>query len=144
MNRIEKIRAKWPDSRLKELPGVTGNLSPDDIFTMAMAADPTRHHKYVDWTLTAWENNGLLLEDIRLGASSKTAETLADFERLKSRIGNPKYENEISGIPIRKTSERSLLKYKTPGDLYRAVKPGSLKKQNMERHTAHENRNVLI
>lgn len=118
MNRIEKIRAKWPDSRLKELPGVTGNLSPDDIFTMAMAADPTRHHKYVDWTLTAWENNGLLLEDIRLGASSKTAETLADFERLKSRIGNPKFDTSN-----RTAKDRSIMRYKVPGELYRAVKP---------------------
>lgn len=121
--RLQKIRQQWPDNRLLALKGVGEDNTPDDIFQCVVMADPTRQHKYVAWTLKAWENGGLQFEDIALGSESKTAETLSEFEKYKSRIGNPKYENDISGITLRDAKDRSLLRYKVPGDLYKAVRP---------------------
>lgn len=119
MDRLTKIRKHWNDDRLLALPGVSPAQSQNaqDIFDMVVASDPTKNYKYVAWCLDAWESGGLLLEDIKSGKQSKTAKTLADFEKYKKRIGNRRFD-ETS----RTTDDRSLLKYKTPGDLYKAVR----------------------
>lgn len=119
-SRLEKIRSKWSDARLLSL---SPTLSPDAVFKLACSVDPTKTYKYTNWVLEAWSNGSILLEDIAQGATSKTAETLASFEKFKNRIGNPRYENETTNLVLRNTIDRSLLRYKTPGDLYKAVRP---------------------
>lgn len=114
-SRLEKIRAKWRDDILGSLPGVPDTIKPEAVFNSVVAADPTRTHKYVDWTLRAWMNGSFQWEDIRRGRSSLVAETLANFERFKKNIGDPSKDPE--GNP----AKRSLLSYKGLGELARAV-----------------------
>lgn len=103
--RIQKIREKWSDERLLALTGT--DISPSIIFDSALAADPTPNHKYVDWTLMAWENRKFQFEDIRAGGDSRVAEQLRRFESNKHKIPDP--------------AMRSLMKYKGPGDLDEAM-----------------------
>jgi len=85
--RLDKIKTKWTDDRLRRLPGVSDSRqSLNKVFACLVQADPTSQHKMVDWLLTAWENKGFLWEDIRTGSNSKIAQTMSDFERLKSRL----------------------------------------------------------
>lgn len=127
--RLQKIRSQWPDARLLSLRGVPQDSNPNAIFQCVVGADPSKTHKYVAWTLKAWENNGLQFEDIETGSESKTAETLSEFERFKNRIGNPRFENQNTGLSLRDAKDRSLLRYKTPGDLYKAVRPWVIAEQ---------------
>ena len=112
--RIEKIRGVWSDMRLLNLPGVLDE-APERIFRAVVDADPTPQKKMLAWILDAWENNGLLWEDIKQGASSKTASTLGDFERLKKHILLPNGQPDIAA--------RSLMQYKNPGDMWEKIAP---------------------
>lgn len=107
-NRLDKIKGNWPAERLKSLPGAQG-VDPEQIFQVACSADPTPQKKMLSWLLDSWSAGGLLWEDISSGKSSEIYTTLADFERLKKKIENP--------------AQRSLMKYKTPGQLWSAIKP---------------------
>lgn len=114
--RLDKIRTKWTDERLRRLPGVPDSRqSLNKVFACIVQADPTSQHKMVDWLLTAWENKGFLWEDIRTGSNSKIAQTMSDFERLKSRLTK---EDGTPDIPA-----RSLMKYKNPGEVWTRIKP---------------------
>lgn len=111
--RLQKIREKWTDERLSKLydsriPGRDGYpLTPATIFQAVVDADPTRTHKYVDWTLTAWARGAFVWEDIYLGGESRVADQLRRFETYKGRIEDP--------------TMRSLMKYRTPSDLDAAM-----------------------
>lgn len=106
-NRLQKLRDKWSGDRLMSLRGVPRTASPDTVFNLALAADPTPNHKYLDWTLVAWESGKFLFEDIQAGADSKVADQLLRFDANKHKISDP--------------AMRSLMKYKGPGELDAAM-----------------------
>lgn len=104
--RLQKIREKWSDARLSTLPGIkkeTSLLTSAAIFQAVVDADPTPNHKYVDWTLRTWETGAFQWEDIRSRQHSRVADQLKRFELNKHRILDP--------------AMRSLLKYRSPGEL---------------------------
>lgn len=104
--RLQKIREKWSDARLSTLPGIrkeTSLLTSAAIFQAVVDADPTPNHKYVDWTLRTWETGAFQWEDIRSRQHSRVADQLKRFELNKHRIPDP--------------AMRSLLKYRSPGEL---------------------------
>ena len=114
MRRLEKIQRHWAPERLKNLPGAH-DISSDVIFKAVVDADPTPQKKMVGWLLEAWEQKGFLWEDIRAGRNSKTAHTLRDFERLKKKLTNNDGQPDIPA--------RSLMNYKTPGQIWSRIKP---------------------
>lgn len=114
-SRLQKIREKWTDARLKALPGVPEKLSPDSVFNLVISIDPTKQHKYTEWCLKAWERRSFLYEDIKGGYTSKVSETLHDFERFKRNIGDPRKD------PDGDAKKRSLMSYTGIGALYRSV-----------------------
>ena len=122
MSRLDSIRKKYPDERLLALPGVAkAQISAQRVFNAAIAADPTPQKKMVGWILESWRKGGFQWEDIRAGENSNIYSTLHDFDRLKRFIKNPDGSPDIPA--------RSLMKYKTPGDLWRVVKDSLIKEQ---------------
>lgn len=113
--RIQKVRDKWSDERLLGLPGVRFDSSPDAIFNLVLSADPTPNHKYLDWTLRAWETGKFLFEDIQTGNASRIADQLKRFEANKHKIPDP--------------TMRSLMKYKGPGELDAAMDKAGVPKE---------------
>lgn len=107
--RLQKLRGKWPDIRLSGLKGISQDIHPARIFSSVIEADPTPNHKYVDWTLKAWERGTLQWEDICDGGQSRIAEQLSRFETYKNRI------------PDNLAAMRSLMKYRSPGELDAAM-----------------------
>lgn len=105
--RLAKIRTKWPDTRLRALPGVAPDVTPDAIFNSISLADKSQGHKYVAWCLDAWEAGHFLWEDIRAGASSRISDQIMRFDINKGKIADP--------------AMRSLMKYKGPGELDEAM-----------------------
>lgn len=101
--RLEKIRSKWPDVALLSLPGVPQNMKADVIFHAVTQADKTQGHKCVDWLLKSWRGGAFQWEDIKAGASSRVSDQIMRFDLNKQKIED--------------VSLRSLMKYKSPGEL---------------------------
>ena len=101
--RLQKIRAKWDNTRLLGLKGIPKDIIPEVVFDAVVSADPTPNHKYVDWCLDAWNRGTFQWEDIRGGSDSIVADQLLRFETNKHKLPDP--------------TMRSLLKYSGPGDL---------------------------
>lgn len=106
--RLQKIRQNWPDDRLEGLPGLPYDtrISPVRIFQAVVDADPTPNHKYVDWTLRAWERRAFRWEDICEGSASRVSLQLSRFFKHCHMLPN---------------AMRSLMKYRSPGELDAAM-----------------------
>lgn len=128
MGRLDKIRQVWTDEKLMTLKGVPQDVQADVVFGAVVQADPT-HGKMVSWLLQAWAEGSLLWEDIRQGASSKTAETMSDFHKHKAKLP---------------PQMRSLFKYETPGEVWEAVSaylddnaPSSKEEKRIQKNRAY-------
>ena len=108
MSRLDKIRSNWPDSRLLALPGLPPGVSGDDVFAKVSSVDPTPRKKMIGWLLDAWERRGFLWEDIQPGVQSEIYDTLKNFDVIKNRLPE---------------ESRSLMKYKTPGEVWEILQP---------------------
>ena len=116
---IDKFRKRWDETALFALPGVEKEnagrdekLTGDDILQMALDADPTGRGKYTDWILKAWQRNALRYEDLVGGLDSTVGSTLNDFETYK----------KTPALKAMLPEENwSIMKYKTPGDIFNAI-----------------------
>ena len=97
---------------LANLHGVKPDMTPDQrrsfVVSTLQSSDPTPTGKYAGWLMRLWANGTLRIED--MGESAR--ETLADFERVK-KMGD-------KGLP---SVDRSILRYKTMGELFKALLP---------------------
>ena len=108
-SRIDKILSQY---YLGNLHGVEPDMTPDQrrsfVVSTLQSSDPTPTGKYAGWLMRLWANGTLRIED--MGESAR--ETLVDFERVK-KMG----DNGLAKV------DRSILRYKTMGDLSQALAP---------------------
>ena len=118
MARLDKLKIKYQDI-IPSLPGIPLEMlgAPslvDDIFECVVAADPTLENKYVEWLIKAWQTGSFVYEDIQDGQNSVVGTNCHDFERLKKKLTRPDGTPDIQA--------RSLMKYKNPGQLWKAIR----------------------
>ena len=108
MSRLEKIKELFADKlkeHIKQQEDI--DISEMKIFNIIQDADFTNNKKNVRWIIETLLNDGFLWEDILPGKDSKVYETIVLFEKNKTKL------------PV---EQRSLMNYKTLGDLWTAVK----------------------
>ncbi len=104
MTRRQWLVANLGGSLLAKLRQEDVSLSsPQEAVDHFMGADPTRNHRYTQWMITAYLNDGFLFEDL-----SKAHDTLEIFASCFHRLPIP---------------ARAINTYRSLADLWIAVKP---------------------
>lgn len=129
--RIEKIKADY-------LPAITHKLAHkydvQSFMNDVIGSDPTTNGKYIRFLLDAFLDDSFLVEDIEGGNTSQIEKALSMFHKYRSKL------------PV---EQRSLNKYKTPGDLWKAVRHfdgqmTSREEKNIERDKAYAETKVIL
>ena len=108
MSRIKKIQSLYENQIINYVKKQNIHISDiDSIWTMIFDNDSSPNKKNVRWIVETLLNDGFLWEDMLPGKDSKVYETITLFDKHKSKLS---IEN------------RSLMAYKTLGNLWNSVK----------------------